>query len=95
MTRLRCDPSTVTFLADRFGTKGLVTRQVDPRNRRVRTLRLTPHGLETRRRLVEAMAVRSPLAHLPREDRLQLRRLLTRALACGREPARPARASVP
>ncbi len=93
--RLHCDPSTITFLADRLEAKGMVTRQVDARNRRVKTLRLTPEGRRTRRRLVEAMAVRSPMANLAREDQLLLQRLLIRALAGDREPASSGGASAP
>ena len=43
---LRCDPSTVTFLADRLEQRGLVTRTVDPANRRVKILALTDAYLE-------------------------------------------------
>jgi MarR family transcriptional regulator, organic hydroperoxide resistance regulator len=79
--RLRCDPSTVTFLADRLEAKGLVTRQVDPHNRRVKTLHLTPQGLHARRSLVNAMATRSPMAGLSPDDQRRLHRLLVRAIA--------------
>jgi MarR family transcriptional regulator, organic hydroperoxide resistance regulator len=56
---LRCDPSTVTFLADRLEERKLVNRHVDAGNRRVKTLVLTPKGREARRRLVHAMATRT------------------------------------
>ena len=49
---LRCDPSTVTFLADRLEKRGLVERRVNPANRRSNTLVLTPKGVKVRRKLV-------------------------------------------
>lgn len=78
--RLRCDPSTVTFLADRLEAGHFATRRVDPANRRVKILRLTPHGRRARRRLVEAMVTRSPLAQLTPDEQRQLHRLLLRTL---------------
>lgn len=76
--RLRCDPSTVTFLADRLEGRHLATRRVDPANRRVKTLQLTPRGRRARRRLVDAMATRSPLAQLTPDEQHQLLQLLRR-----------------
>jgi hypothetical protein len=52
--RLGCDPSTVTFLADRLQERELVERRVNPANRRSNTLALTPKGARVRHRLVEA-----------------------------------------
>ena len=74
--RLRCDPSTVTFLADRLEAGHFATRHVDPTNRRVKILRLTPHGRRARRRLVDTMVTRSPLAQLTPDEQRQLHRLL-------------------
>jgi len=79
-TRLRCDPSTVTFLADRLEVRHLATRRVDPANRRVKTLQLTPRGRRARRRLVDAMATRSPLAQLTHDEQHQLHQLLQRTV---------------
>jgi len=79
-TKLRCDPSTVTFLADRLEAKHLATRRVDPANRRVKTLQLTPRGRRARRRLVDAMTTRSPLAQLTPDDQHQLHQLLQRTV---------------
>ncbi len=75
-TRLRCDPSTVTFLADRLEARRFATRRVDPTNRRVKTLHLTARGRRARRRLVDAMATRSPLAQLRPDEQRQLLQLL-------------------
>ncbi|MEV5495537.1 MarR family transcriptional regulator [Nonomuraea fuscirosea] len=78
---LRCDPSTVTFLADRLEQRGLVTRTVDPANRRVKILTLTDTGHLARRRLVEAMTMGSPLARLSPDDQRTLRTLLSKAMS--------------
>lgn len=85
-TRLRCDPSTVTFLADRLEAKHLATRRADPTNRRVKTLHLTPRGRRARRRLVDAMAARSPLAQLTLDQQRQLHHLLQQTI-----PTQPSR----
>jgi DNA-binding MarR family transcriptional regulator len=79
--KLRRDPSTITFLADRLQERGLLVRDVDPQNRRAKILHLTDAGRRTRRALVEAMATRSPIAHLSGKDQRQLHHLLARAMA--------------
>ena len=79
--KLRCDPSTVTFLADRLEAKNLAAREVDPGNRRVKTLHLTPHGRKARNTIVAAITTRSPIARLTREDQYRLHQLLTVAVA--------------
>jgi DNA-binding MarR family transcriptional regulator len=79
-SRLSCDPSTVTFLADRLEERGLLQRRVDPKNRRVKLLALTTKGQRARGALVERMATGSPIARLPVRDQQQLHRLLAKAL---------------
>ncbi|MFI5784036.1 MarR family winged helix-turn-helix transcriptional regulator [Nocardia sp. NPDC051570] len=76
---LGCDPSTVTFLADRLQDKGLITREIDPANRRAKIVTLTERGLEVRRQLATAMHTRSPIAQLSPTEQRQLSRLLTKA----------------
>lgn len=78
--KLGCDPSTVTFLAARLEEKGLATRQVNPDNRRVKTVHLTERGRDARRKLVDAMATRSPVAKLDPDAQQQLRQLLLQAV---------------
>jgi DNA-binding MarR family transcriptional regulator len=78
--RLAVDPSTITFIADRLEDRGLLTREVDASNRRVKTLVLTEAGMQTRRDLVDAMATRSPIAHLDPTEQHQLHNLLAKAL---------------
>lgn len=87
--KLRCDPSTVTFLVDRLEAKGLAARRIDRRNRRVKTVHLTPEGVEARGNLVDAMATRSPLAGLSEDDQRLLRQLLTRAIASDKVATAP------
>lgn len=78
---LRCDPSTVTFLADRLHEKGLITREVDEANRRVKRLVLTTKGRKVRTKLTEAMTMRSPIARLSEDEQRQLHALIHKALA--------------
>lgn len=43
------------FIADRLQEKGLITREIDPANRRAKIVTLTEHGLTTRHRIATAM----------------------------------------
>ena len=52
---LACDASQVTWLVDRMEERGLVERRTSPTDRRVKTLVLTQLGIDTRRRLAEAL----------------------------------------
>jgi DNA-binding MarR family transcriptional regulator len=79
--RLRCDPSNVTLLSDQLEKKGLAERRPHPADGRVRTLVLTPAGVAARRKLVDHVQQRSPLATLDGEQQCQLRDLLAVALA--------------
>ena len=79
--RLRCDPSSVTFLADRLVERGLIEVGVDPADRRRKRVALTPRGRQVRRDLLAAMTARSPLARLSIDDQRRLLDLLGRAVA--------------
>ncbi|MHA6621622.1 MarR family winged helix-turn-helix transcriptional regulator [Pseudonocardia sp. DLS-67] len=79
-SRLHCDPSNVTLLSDRLEEKGLAERRPHPADGRVRTLVLTPAGEDVRRRLLERVRERSPLAALDAEQQRQLQALLAAAL---------------
>ncbi|WP_212988081.1 MarR family winged helix-turn-helix transcriptional regulator [Actinoplanes auranticolor] len=79
--RLRCDPSTVTFLADRLHQLSYVTRTAATGDRRTKVLELTDQGREARRRLVEAATTRTPLARLTAAEQRRLHTLMTRAMA--------------
>ena len=78
--RLHCDPSNVTFLADRLEERGLIERRPDPSDRRIKLLALTPAGLALRVRIVQAAATSSPLARLSPADQQRLCRLLDKCL---------------
>jgi DNA-binding MarR family transcriptional regulator len=78
---LHCDPSNVTLLADRLEEKGLAERRPHPADGRVRTLVLTPAGVVARRKLLDQVQERSPLAALDGEQQRQLQELLAVALA--------------
>ena len=54
---LECDPSTVTGLADRLETHGLIGRQAQVGDRRVKALGLTDTGLLRREQLMESLAL--------------------------------------
>ncbi len=77
---LMCDPSNVTFLADRLEERGLVERASDPHDRRVKTLQLTPAGVEMRSRLVAAAVGCPTFARLSPKQRRDLSELFAQAL---------------
>ena len=52
---MRCDASQVTWLVDRLEERGLVERRSMPTDRRVRTIALTPRGVEVRRRVLDKL----------------------------------------
>jgi DNA-binding MarR family transcriptional regulator len=78
--RLVCDASNVTGIADRLETRGLVERRAGE-DRRVKTLALTPKGIEVRRHVIETMR-RPPeaVAALSQADQRALRDILRRAV---------------
>ncbi len=75
---LVCDPTNVTFLADRLEKRGLLERRRDSTDRRVTVLALTPAGVELRNRLLSAAASQSPFRRLPKAEQEQLLRLLAK-----------------
>jgi DNA-binding MarR family transcriptional regulator len=79
--KLRCDPSTVTFLADRLDQLGYVTRSPAPGDRRTKVLHLTDAGRAARQRLVAAATTRTPIARLTDTEQRRLHTLLTKAMA--------------
>ena len=78
--RLVCDASNVTGIADRLEARGLVERRAGE-DRRVKTLALTPKGIEVRRHVIESMR-RPPeaIAALSHADQRALRDILRRAV---------------
>ena len=78
--RLHCDPSNVTGISDRLEERGLVERQADPEDRRVKMLALTKKGERVATALTERLLAPPPeLAALAPEDQEALRDLLRRA----------------
>jgi MarR family transcriptional regulator for hemolysin len=69
---------TITHHIDRLEAAGLVRRQLDPTDRRVRRLELTPAGAELHSRLLAAVIElqRHVLAGLGRPERAALQRTL-------------------
>jgi DNA-binding MarR family transcriptional regulator len=79
--KLRCEPSNITGIVDRLASRGLVERQPDPNDRRVKLAAPTKDGVDTARRLRESLDfAREPLAELSDEERKMLRDLLKRML---------------
>ena len=74
---LVCDASSATWLVDRLEERGLVERRPHARDRRVKTVVLTPEGVRTKALLIERMAEPpSDLAALDRETLEMLRTAL-------------------
>lgn len=83
---LFCDASNVTALADRLESRGLVERQADSADRRVKTLALTREGARARERVFEVMSEPPPpIAALAPADQRALRDILRRAVEIQRK----------
>ncbi len=52
---MRCDASQMTWLVDRLEERELVERRTMPTDRRVRTIALTPRGVEVRRLILDKL----------------------------------------
>lgn len=76
-----CDASYITAIADRLETHGLVTRENDPADRRVRQLVLTARGRALREQLLAEIHATTPalicLDSAQREAMASLLRLVT------------------
>jgi DNA-binding MarR family transcriptional regulator len=77
-SRLSCDRSNVTLIAERLELAGLCQRTVDPSDGRVRILRLTENGEATRGQLMAAIMAASGLSDLSEQQRSALAALLAR-----------------
>ncbi|HXH97412.1 MAG TPA: MarR family transcriptional regulator [Gaiellaceae bacterium] len=77
-SHVHVEGATITHHVDRLEEQGLVRRQVDPHDRRIRRIELTPEGVRLHERLLaDALAFeRATLAGLDDADRAELRRLL-------------------
>jgi DNA-binding MarR family transcriptional regulator len=79
--RLNCDPSNVTFIADRLEERGLVKRAVSGTDRRVKALVLTPAGVKVRKKVIASFADAPALRRLTAAEKRQLADLLERSTA--------------
>ncbi|MBD0692338.1 MarR family winged helix-turn-helix transcriptional regulator [Streptomyces sp. CBMA123] len=74
---LACDASNVTGIVDRLEAQGLVRREVDPADRRIKRVTLTGDGERTVHEIrAELLTTLSGLDELPDRDRRTLHRLL-------------------
>jgi len=76
--RLHCDPSNVTFLADRLEQRRFVRRARADGDRRITVLSLTSAGTDARERLIAALAESSLFSDLTRPQQRRLTNLLQR-----------------
>jgi DNA-binding MarR family transcriptional regulator len=58
--RMGCEPSNVTYVADRLEEQGVIERQAHPHDRRAKRLALTAHGAALREQLIEVLSHDSP-----------------------------------
>ncbi|MFD9129657.1 MarR family winged helix-turn-helix transcriptional regulator [Kitasatospora sp. NPDC059571] len=78
---LSCEPSNITGIVDRLESRGFVTREADPQDRRVKLVAATGPGAAASAELRESLNfAREPLAALDPEERTVLRDLLRRML---------------
>lgn len=78
------DASNLTGVVDRLEDRGLIVRQVDEQDRRVKTVALTPAGERLLGRFASRLHGGTPLAVLPAAELAELHRLLR--LVLGSEP---------
>lgn len=74
--KIGCDTSYVTGIADVLESKGLVERQPDPNDRRVKQLVLTEQGHSLRQTFFKKLYAQSPTVGLGAEDKKDLQKLL-------------------
>ena len=81
---LQCDNSNVTGIVDRLEAAGLAERRPAERDRRVKTVALTPHGEAVRDEVRRRAGTPPPeIAALSEEDAAVLRDVLRRAVGAG------------
>jgi DNA-binding MarR family transcriptional regulator len=88
--QLSCDPSNVTGIVDGLERRGLVTREPDPADRRVKRLACTEAGQRQRQVLQDRLyGGLGDLLELDEDGQRQLRDLLVRALGYSPSAATP------
>ncbi|TDT95362.1 DNA-binding MarR family transcriptional regulator [Streptomyces sp. 846.5] len=84
---MSCEPSNITGIVDRLELRGLVTRQADPDDRRIKRVAATEAGRAASAELRESLNfARAPLAALEPDEREQLRDLLQRIVEGAQQP---------
>ena len=79
--RLYCDASNVTGIVDRLESRGLVRRQPDEADRRIKNVTATPAGLDIAGQVFgELHCTRQALETLTPEERISLRDVLERLI---------------
>ena len=78
---LYCDASNVTGIVDRLVAQGLVIRQESPRDRRTKTIRLTPKGQHIVHSIREALPSRLGCENLSQAEQIALRDLVHKVTA--------------
>jgi DNA-binding MarR family transcriptional regulator len=73
---IRCDASNVTGIIDKLVTMGLVSRQEDPSDRRIKTVQLTSEGSMLIHQIVNAMPGRLGYSRVSQQEISELRRIL-------------------
>jgi DNA-binding MarR family transcriptional regulator len=77
--QLRCDPSTISLMADKLDASGLIERRPHPTDGRMRTLALTDLGLRVWTALSRRLCETSTLTALSPAERRTLDTLLAKA----------------
>ncbi|MEV6976982.1 MarR family transcriptional regulator [Kitasatospora sp. NPDC093806] len=81
---LACDASNVTGIIDRLEARGLVRREADPADRRIKRVTLTEEGERTVQEIrAELLTTLSGLDDLGEQDRRTFQRLLTGIFPAG------------
>ena len=79
---IRCDASNVTGIIDKLVTMGLVSRQEDPSDRRIKTVQLTSEGSMLIHQIVNAMPGRLGYSRVSQQEISELRRILLKLIGC-------------
>jgi DNA-binding MarR family transcriptional regulator len=83
-----CEPSNLTGIIDKLEARGLVARNPDPTDRRIKQVSLTRAGQALRRRLLDRLREPAPwMVALAAEDRSQLLEILRRAIVLAQPPS--------
>jgi MarR family transcriptional regulator, organic hydroperoxide resistance regulator len=74
---LHCDASNITGLVDKLEARGIIQRQSDPGDRRVKMIALTQAGIKFRAKLMERLSQpSSSITGLSLTDKRSLRRIV-------------------